>query len=105
MMTIVVNRYKEPFQVDIGRNSKWGNPWSHESKSRAKFIVATREEAIDNYRHWILGQPELIAALEEIKGKVLGCFCIPKACHGEVLAELADKFDTTKEFNDYSAFW
>lgn len=25
MITAVVNRYKEPFHIDIGRNSKWGN--------------------------------------------------------------------------------
>jgi hypothetical protein len=27
----------------------------------------------------------------ELKGKVLGCWCKPDACHGDVLAELADE--------------
>ena len=105
MFTIAVNRYKESFDIDIGRGSRWGNPYSHEPKSRARYIVSSRNEAIELYSFWILGQPKLIGDLGELKGKRLGCFCIPKACHGEVLAELADKFDTTKEFNDYSAFW
>jgi hypothetical protein len=39
-------------------------------------------------------QPELMAALGEIRGKVLGCWCKPAACHGDVLARLAD---ATKE--------
>jgi hypothetical protein len=105
MITSVVNRYKEPFEVDIGRNSKWGNPYSHEPKSYAKYIVATRQEAVELHSYWILGQPHLIADLGELKGKVLGCFCLPKACHGEFLSILADNFDPEKDFSDYSAFW
>ena len=27
----------------------------------------------------------------ELKGKTLGCWCKPYPCHGDVLAELADK--------------
>ena len=107
MITAVVNRYKEPFHIDIGRNSKWGNPYSHEKKSLAKYIVKSRQEAIELYKYWILGQPELIASLGELKGKILGCFCKPphSDCHGDILCVLADNFDESKEFSDYSAFW
>lgn len=28
--------------------------------------------------------------LHELKGKVLGCWCAPNSCHGDVLTELAD---------------
>ena len=31
-----------------------------------------------------------MAQLPELKGKVLGCWCAPEGCHGDVLAELAD---------------
>lgn len=105
MFTIAVNRYKDSFDVDVGRGSRWGNPYSHESKSRAKYIVSSRDEAIELYSFWILGQPELIGDLGELKGKRLGCFCLPKGCHATFLADLADKFDTNSEFSDYSAFW
>jgi len=105
MLTIAVNRYKEPFDIDVGRGSKWGNPYSHDPKSKAKFIVESRDEAIRLYSFWILAQPNLIADLHEIKGKRLGCFCLPKGCHAVVLAELADKFDENSDFSDYSAFW
>jgi hypothetical protein len=47
---------------------------------------------IEKYRVWIQTQPQLMAALGELRGKVLGCWCKPlAACHGDVLAELADR--------------
>lgn len=105
MYTCVVNRYKEPFDVDIGRTSRWGNPFSHDKRSKAQFIVNSRDEAVYLYSHWVLAQPELIYDLWELKGKRLGCFCLPAACHGTFLAKLANNFDDKSEFNDYSAFW
>lgn len=81
METKVVNKYKEKYDVYIGRGSKWGNP----------FVIGkdgTREEVIEKYRKWIMTKPELLSSLHELKGKVLGCFCKPKLCHGDVLIEL-----------------
>jgi hypothetical protein len=105
MHTCVVNRYKESYDVDIGRASRWGNPFSHDKKSKARFIVNSRDEAIDLYSYWILAQPELIHDLADLKGKKLGCFCLPSSCHGTFLAQLANNFDDKSEFNDDSAFW
>jgi hypothetical protein len=52
----------------------------------------SREEVIQKYRQWILANPTLIAQLgRELKGKTLGCWCKPNACHGDILAELADR--------------
>lgn len=86
----VVHFKKHPYDVYIGRGSKWGNPYTHISdrKTKADFIVATREEAISKYKEYILSRPDLMADLYELKGKVLGCWCKPKSCHGDVLAEL-----------------
>ena len=87
----VVHCKRDPFDVYIGRPSKWGNPFSHKDGTLAKFRVATREEAISKYRAWILSQPDLVAAARrELRGKVLGCWCHPLTCHGDVLAELAN---------------
>ncbi len=91
MSTRVVHCKRETYDVYIGRPSRWGNPFSHKKGTKAEFLVETREEAIEEYRKWILQQPELLAALPELKGKTLGCWCIPLACHGTVLAELADQ--------------
>jgi hypothetical protein len=81
--TRVVNRRRERCDVYIGRPSDWRNP----------FVLGrdgTREEVIAKYRAWLMGQPQLLARLGELRGKVLGCYCKPLACHGDVLAELAD---------------
>lgn len=91
--TRVVNKYKESYDVYIGRGSKWGNPFTHiaDKKTKADFIVASRDEAIESYRDWILNQPQLLKGLHELKGKTLGCFCKPKRCHGDVLVELVNE--------------
>lgn len=80
-MTKVVHCKKEKYDVYIGRPSKWGNP----------FIIGrdgTREEVIEKYREYIMQRPDLLSDLHELKGKVLGCWCKPKPCHGDVLVEL-----------------
>lgn len=89
-MCKVVNLRKEKYDVYIGRGSKWGN----------KFVIGrdgNREEVIRKYREWILKNNDLLNSLEELKGKRLGCFCKPKACHGDVLVELVEKINGADE--------
>ena len=78
--------------VYIGRGSVWGNPFSHNpGNGDGCIIVATRDEAIERYREYLLQQQDLLARLHELKGKVLGCWCKPKACHGDVLQALCER--------------
>lgn len=88
-LTSVVHCKKERYDVYIGRPSKWGNPFTHGSdrKTRAAFIVKSREEAIRRYEEYLFSSG-LIKDIEELRGKVLGCWCKPQACHGDVLARL-----------------
>ena len=67
-------------------------------KSEADFIVASRDEAIESYREWIVKQPQLLRDLHELKGKTLGCWCKPKTCHGDVLVELVNDMFRTDGF-------
>ncbi len=92
-MEVVVHCKKERFDVYIGRPSKWGNPFTHikDKETKAEFVVASREEAISKYREWILTQPALLKDLHELKDKILGCWCRPKSCHGDVLIELIEE--------------
>jgi hypothetical protein len=46
--------------------------------------------SLARYEAWLFEQPELVAALAELAGKTLGCWCAPRACHGDVLARLAN---------------
>jgi hypothetical protein len=84
LQQLVVHCKKSLYDTYIGRGSKWGNP----------FVIGkdgTREDVINKYRDWIQTQPQLLRALPELKGKVLGCWCSPRACHGDVLVEMIAK--------------
>lgn len=77
--------------VYVGRPTKWGNPFTHQGGTLAKFIVANRDEAVDRYEQWLLKQPELIAqAKKELAGKDLICWCAPQRCHADVLMKIAN---------------
>lgn len=84
----ILNKKIDPIPPDavyVGRPTKWGNPFSHLTHSRARFIVAP-EEVISRYEDWLIKHPELIAAAQqELAGKDLVCWCAPGACHAEVL--------------------
>lgn len=85
---MVVHCKREKFDVYVGRPSKWGNP----------FVIGkdgNRDQVIDEYKQWILRQPHLMRALPELKNKVLGCHCAPRACHGDVLRKLVETLETT----------
>jgi hypothetical protein len=97
-MSYVVH-VRDRYDVYIGRGpcpktsklSEWGNPFSHLAQSAARYRADSRADAIARYRAWLLAQPALVArAQRELRGKVLGCWCAPDACHGDVLAEIAN---------------
>ena len=83
----------DPYDVYCGRgrdprtgaaNPGWGNP----------FVIGRdgdRDTVIAKHRAWLLAQPDLVArARRELRNKVLSCWCAPKACHCETLAEVAN---------------
>jgi uncharacterized protein DUF4326 len=79
----VVHCKRESYDVLIDRTTKWGNP----------FVIGrdgTREECIAKYEKWLPTQPHLMAALHELRGRVLGCHCAPEPCHGDPLFRLAN---------------
>jgi Domain of unknown function (DUF4326) len=84
MKTRVVHCKREQYDVYIGRPGKWGNPFTIGKDG-------TRDEVLEKYANWFLSHPNLIEeARKELKGKVLGCWCSPKTCHGHVIAEVID---------------
>lgn len=91
--TVVSLSSGEPYDVYIGRPSKWGNPFSHLQDSKADVVVEDRADAVELFDKWIVqGEGKhLLNDLHELKGKRLGCWCksgLP--CHGHILARLAD---------------
>jgi len=51
-----------------------------------------RNDVIEKYRKYIIqkldSEPELKLMLLDMKGKNLGCWCMPEACHGDVLLDI-----------------
>jgi len=83
---------KHPYDIYVGRPSKWGNPFSHKDGTLAKLKVVTREEAIKRFEEFVLSNKGMVEAIKhELKGKVLGCWCSPSPCHAEVLARIANE--------------
>ena len=103
-MTVrVVHCRREAFDVYIGRPSIWGNPFSHLPNTLAKFRTRTREEAIARYDEWLDTQPQLLELIPTLAGKILGCWCVPLACHGYVLLRRANPI-TVDDYELYKAF-
>jgi hypothetical protein len=96
-MTTVVHVKLKPFDVYIGRKhkdypegSKWGNPFIRGRDGALPEILA-------KYREYILAEPNLLASLPEIDGKILGCWCRvatdpDRPCHGDVLVSILREF-------------
>ena len=66
------------------RSSLWANPFKVDART-------TRAQVLQRYESYITAriaeQPETYD-LESLRGKRLGCWCKPEACHGDVLLRL-----------------
>lgn len=83
--------------VYIGRPSKWGNPFAIGSRHAGHQI--TRAYAITLFRqYWEAPEQEPLraAALVELRDKVLGCYCSPRPCHGDVIADFVNAHARTE---------
>lgn len=84
-MSLVVHCKKQRYDVYIGRPSAFGNP----------FVIGKdgdRDDVIRKFEQYLLKDEALMArAKKELKGKVLGCFCAPQKCHGDILAKYANE--------------
>jgi len=86
-----------PGVVDVycGRGSVLGNPFSHKEGTKAKFVMESRDEAVEAYRGYFKEQMETnsaflnemrriyrIARKQEVN---LICYCAPLRCHCDVI--------------------
>jgi len=85
--TTVVNIYKDRnFDEYIGRAGKgqdgyFGNPFKTDDRQyNIKMFRAY-------FRARMKSDPVFKSRVMELKGKKLGCFCKPLACHGDIIAE------------------
>ena len=84
MKTRIVHCRAEYYDTYIGRPSMWGNPFTEGRHG-------SRAQVIEKYRNYVLNDPLLMSEIMTLNGKVLGCWCKPKQCHGDVLIEIIEK--------------
>lgn len=69
----------------IDRKTEWGNPFEMPADG-------DRETVIRNYEnHYLPYKPSLLSKVESLRGKALGCWCAPEACHGDLLKARAER--------------
>ena len=73
----------------IASVGKWGNPWERKDTP----------DPIGNYRRYInyrmaVGHITEDDIRRDLVGKRLGCFCKPKPCHADILADLVNSMPT-----------
>jgi len=89
MKTVVVNIKNEACDIFIGRDKsnpergKFGNPYEEWKYGR--------EECLRKYKDYFYARLGIDRrfrdAVHSLKGKTLGCFCKPKACHGDIIID------------------
>lgn len=91
--TMVVNIRFQPYDVYIGRaghgfDGYFGNPYVLKPGM-------DRGSTLFDYRKYfeskIASDPVFKERVIALKGKRLGCFCKPHACHGDIIKEWLDK--------------
>ena len=93
-LTCVVHVERDLYDVYIGRGlcpttgtrGAWGNPWSkreHGERVCLERFLAMIGECVED--------PQWRArATRALQGQILGCWCHPELCHGDILARVVD---------------
>jgi hypothetical protein len=64
--------------VRVDRKTIWGNP----------FVLnddGDRETVLESFGVYLTMKPSLEERRDDLRGKVLGCWCYPDGCHGDIL--------------------
>lgn len=91
----------------IDRATRFGSPFRLE-KDGGDY---SREGSVEAYIGWFRdrlrnGHPsgpsavEFRQALEDLRGRVLGCWCVPKLCHGHVILYYLDQGEPPESVDD-----
>ena len=109
----VVHCKREPYTKYIGRGSLFGNPFTHLplTKTKALVQVTSIADAIGCFEKWARGGTDwdsvvppkhrdwLWQAIDNLRrDDVLGCYCAPKRCHGEVIMKLWEENKRAKQY-------
>lgn len=99
----VVNLYHDPYNVYIGREGRRENGYFGNPSIAGRVCAVCGQEHVDGAatlpcfekytRERITKDAEFQQKVKDLQGRTLGCFCVPKPCHGNILAALADELN------------
>lgn len=75
------------YYVDGAHGSKWQNPFKV-SKKKTGNKNYTLDESLELYENFVRNNSKMMDELYELDNKVLGCWCKPNRCHGDILVKL-----------------
>jgi hypothetical protein len=87
-LVVKINKKRDNFTLYIGRGwaglkeSKWHNPFHLYNYEKDRKLV------LRLYEQRVRSSPELMAAIPELSDQILGCWCHPEECHGDVLVKI-----------------
>ena len=96
VLVVNVRNYRGENMIYIGRrNISWGFEESI-LKNMKRDVGMNRDESVDRYRMWLWGEvkksgdvwDELVRLVNVLIGGndvILGCWCKPKRCHGDIV--------------------
>lgn len=96
-MKVVHCRHGE-FDVYIGRpmpDFPDGSPFANPFKIGRD---GTRAGVLAKYEQYLRNSPELMDKILELDGKVLGCWCKPAKCHGDIIVKIIEEIKHDKKY-------
>ena len=86
MATVVNIHHKAKFDVGIVRGTDWGNPYMVDRDGDRAQVVGKYEVRLrKRLKTKDTVSRNLFDKLRDLNGCVLGCYCKPLLCHGDVL--------------------
>ncbi|AYV78745.1 MAG: protein of unknown function DUF4326 [Edafosvirus sp.] len=71
------------FYIKGATQSKWHNPFNVKKYGR--------EECLKLYEKYLRNNKELMNDIKELDGCILGCWCAPLSCHGDILMKVLNE--------------
>lgn len=104
----VVNLRKEKYSVYIGRagngmDGYWGNPIKmNEECPLCKSTHLDRGSTLSCYESYLRKRLESSAAFRQtflalVDEDILGCFCKPDACHGDIMVKIWTELNSSQK--------
>jgi len=86
----IVHCKKDKYDIYIGRPSYYGNPFTIGKDGDREKVI---QKYIEYFYKRISSDKIFKFRIKNLKDKILGCWCAPLKCHGDIIIEWLNKND------------